>query len=126
MKRSILVLAALTLSLGAAQAQATDKMNDSKTSAGTTGAMNNVNANGVATGPGRRGAAVRLLDQGLARAPSARPPPPTRRRRCRSSKRVPIGMFRGRRRGRRPFSWRHAISSPWLSWSTMARPRRGA
>ena len=52
MKRSILVLATLALSIAAAQAQSDNKMNSQKTSPGTTGAMGNVNANGVATDPG--------------------------------------------------------------------------
>ena len=52
MNRSIIAAAALVMSIGAAQAQATNNMNDAKTAPGTTGAMGNVNANGVATDPG--------------------------------------------------------------------------
>ena len=52
MKRAISILAALVLSIGVAHAQATNKMNDPKTAPGTTGAMGNVNANGIATDPG--------------------------------------------------------------------------
>ena len=52
MNRLMIVAAALTMSAGMAHAQAANKMDDSKTAPGTTGAMGNVNANGVATDPG--------------------------------------------------------------------------
>lgn len=52
MKRVCYALAGFALMLGAAQAQSMNKMDDPKqTSPGTTGAMGNVSANGVATDP---------------------------------------------------------------------------
>jgi hypothetical protein len=53
MKTLIFAVAALSLSMGAAQAQSMNKQDNSKQqSTGTTGAMGNANANGVATDPG--------------------------------------------------------------------------
>ena len=50
--RKILTLAVLGMSLAAAHAQSMNKTNDPKQSSpGATGAMNNSNANGVATDP---------------------------------------------------------------------------
>ena len=54
MKAGLTAIVALALSLTAAQAQSMNKEGDSKqTSPGTTGAMENAPANGVATDPGQ-------------------------------------------------------------------------
>ena len=78
MNRSILVLTAFALSIGAAQAQATNKMDDAKTAPGTTGAMKNVNANGVATDPGgvqqQSGSSTKASPGTVGAAPSADTP----------------------------------------------------
>ena len=53
MQRIIYFLAAMALTIGAVQAQSMNKNDDSKQSSpGSTGAMNNAGANGVATDPG--------------------------------------------------------------------------
>ena len=51
MKRTMIVMSVLALSVSAAQAQSNDAMKKPN-APGTTGAMGNVNANGVATDPG--------------------------------------------------------------------------
>lgn len=77
----ICAVAALTLSLGAAQAQSMNKSdNGGKENApGTTGAMGNVNANGVATDPGgvkaQQGDATKASPGTVGAAPGVTPPP---------------------------------------------------
>ena len=80
MKRLALYAAtALALSIGAAHAQSMNKQGDAKqTSPGTTGAMGNVNANGVATDPGgvqaQQGDASKSSPGTVGAAPSANTP----------------------------------------------------
>ena len=72
----ILLAAALGLSFGTAQAQSpTSSTNSAKTSPGTTGAMSNVNKDGIATDPGgvaaQQGAASKASPGTVGAAPGA-------------------------------------------------------
>ena len=76
MKLTLCAATALALTLGVAHAQSMNKEGDAKqTSPGTTGAMGNVNANGVATDPGgvqaQQGDASKSSPGTVGAAPSA-------------------------------------------------------
>ena len=80
MKRVLYGLAAVALSVGAAQAQSLNKTDDPKqTSPGTTGAMGNVSANGVATDPQgvrqQQGGTTKASPGTVGASPGTTPPP---------------------------------------------------
>ena len=79
MKKLIFAAAALSLSVVAAQAQSMNKQNDAKQqSSGTTGAMGNANADGVATDPAgvaaQQGRSVEASPGTVGAAPAANTP----------------------------------------------------